>query len=574
MIKLAIYGKGGIGKSTCTANLSAALAKLANLTVSVKNTNLSLGEREGVVVYGLNNSTITDTLAENPDETQQIALGDANGFAVVKDSGYRHKSFDFETVTLDGMMPKNAAASADDASEEDIVLALDEGDILAAYDISLSDNGAEYQPDAEHPIAVEIASDDIMAEDADGIEVWHIADDGTAEKIEGVVVEDGKVSFRASSFSVYAVTSTPRKTFLFYNDRLMNSPYLFTLEGSGQTTNKQILKNGESLVMPQLPELLNGDTFLGWYVITDDESTDYQQAFDEAVTVTADETINLYAKYAQVRYVTFYAARVVNNDETIWPVTFTRSAVLSDGTAAVTISDVTANPVTEADVFLGWTDTAAHATASDRTDFVLGSDYAGSLNAVTSGGVTTITITGDTKLYPVFATAHWFRFSSGEAGNGATYQAPFYQLTGQTHSALGTVSRAGYEFKGWYTAEDENHNGTGTQVTDASGQVVPNLNIDGVASSNADGNMTLSDNITLYAKWEASTSSYNIVYWVEQRSDETPLSSSEKKYDYLKMISLTATTNSTVSLSVLGSSYTNITQIGSEIGRASCRERV
>ena len=26
MIKLAIYGKGGIGKSTCTANLSAALA--------------------------------------------------------------------------------------------------------------------------------------------------------------------------------------------------------------------------------------------------------------------------------------------------------------------------------------------------------------------------------------------------------------------------------------------------------------------------------------------------------------------------------------------------------------------
>ena len=27
MIKLAIYGKGGIGKSTCTANLAAAFAK-------------------------------------------------------------------------------------------------------------------------------------------------------------------------------------------------------------------------------------------------------------------------------------------------------------------------------------------------------------------------------------------------------------------------------------------------------------------------------------------------------------------------------------------------------------------
>ena len=35
MIKLAIYGKGGIGKSTCTANLAAAFASLGKRVIQI-----------------------------------------------------------------------------------------------------------------------------------------------------------------------------------------------------------------------------------------------------------------------------------------------------------------------------------------------------------------------------------------------------------------------------------------------------------------------------------------------------------------------------------------------------------
>ena len=35
MIKIAIYGKGGIGKSTCTANLSAAFASLGRKVIQI-----------------------------------------------------------------------------------------------------------------------------------------------------------------------------------------------------------------------------------------------------------------------------------------------------------------------------------------------------------------------------------------------------------------------------------------------------------------------------------------------------------------------------------------------------------
>lgn len=98
-----------------------------------------------------------------------------------------------KTVTLEGLMPEGAEAVAVDVS--------DSHDGVAAYDISIKDGKNEYQPGEEHPIKVEIV-DPVITEN---ITLWHIHDDGTREQVLNFAVEDGKVSFYATGFSVYEI---------------------------------------------------------------------------------------------------------------------------------------------------------------------------------------------------------------------------------------------------------------------------------------------------------------------------------------------------------------------------------
>ena len=114
-------------------------------------------------------------------------------------------------VTLDGLMPKNAAAEAVDVTEmiaeQDIVSSpiYDDSSVVVAYDITISDGSGEFQPDSSRPICVEIYDPSIT--DSANTELWHISDDGNREQISGFDVEDGKVSFYAEGFSVYAIVN-------------------------------------------------------------------------------------------------------------------------------------------------------------------------------------------------------------------------------------------------------------------------------------------------------------------------------------------------------------------------------
>ena len=128
---------------------------------------------------------------------------------VAENVGYTHQSIELypngrqsaESVTLDGMMPRGAVATAVDVS--------DDYTGLAAYDITITKSGNEYQPTESRPIFVEIVDPAIKGE---AFELWHIRDDDVREQILDFTAEEGKISFYAAGFSVYEIVEGPAPT--------------------------------------------------------------------------------------------------------------------------------------------------------------------------------------------------------------------------------------------------------------------------------------------------------------------------------------------------------------------------
>lgn len=112
-------------------------------------------------------------------------------------------------VTLNGMMPHNAVATVTDVTSDypDSAKSADgpagTSSVIAAYDITITDGGKEYQPGEKAPIYVEIAHPKINSEAE--TQLWHIMDNGTREEIKDYTIENGKLSFYATGFSIYEI---------------------------------------------------------------------------------------------------------------------------------------------------------------------------------------------------------------------------------------------------------------------------------------------------------------------------------------------------------------------------------
>ena len=129
----------------------------------------------------------------------------SDGLHVIKASELNLDTEPDATVKAQRYHADNAVATVTDvtgdyAADFDV---LEPSSVIAAYDITITHDDKEYQPDEKKPIHVEIAHPGISGNTE--TKLVHIKDDGTREEIEDFTVENGKLSFYATGFSIYEI---------------------------------------------------------------------------------------------------------------------------------------------------------------------------------------------------------------------------------------------------------------------------------------------------------------------------------------------------------------------------------
>jgi fibro-slime domain-containing protein len=191
-----------------TLSVSGPLSKVSAYHVIVRaRTEPQLQGRETVDFCQVRSGAVKNVLAQGIEHQSCIPLENADGvFALVQDSGLREQSLETEAVKLTGLMPKNAALSVTDVRDKSPETA--EGIVLAAYDITILDQGEVFQPASGHPIEVSIALNE-AAVGTKNLQLWHVRDDGGRERISDFALLDGRICFSASGFSVYEIVEAP-----------------------------------------------------------------------------------------------------------------------------------------------------------------------------------------------------------------------------------------------------------------------------------------------------------------------------------------------------------------------------
>ena len=130
------------------------------------------------------------------------------------------------------------------------------------------------------------------------------------------------------------------------------------------------------------------------------------------------------------------------------------------------------------------------------------------------------------------------------SGSGAEYMSPKYvsfeKSVGQSYANLPISRRPGYVFTGWYSKvnPDGSIPDDAVQWTDGQGLIQEDVQ-----------NVVLSEDITLYAGWQASSAVYSVVIWKQRVTD--PLDAKDlgtEKYDFEASVSLIGETGSAVSV--------------------------
>ena len=389
-----------------------------------------------------------------------------------------------DKVTLEGKMPEGASATAKSVSVD-----IEGQVVLAAYDITIYDaDGKEYQPeDGAIRVKIETSSVKEAVEERKDVSLYHMKDTGsTPEKITdkaSMTQTEKGIAFDAESFSVYVVTK-PETHFTL--------TYQFCDEDGTELIGKifkQILSDDETLSKPETPDR-DSKVFVGWYTaeLGGEKFTGFGSTARElnGGTLSKSKTVNLYARYESAYYV-FYMADNSDTPKVLYTQKYT------DG-SKVDASDVPFATDTE-NALVGWS-TTKNATTPD-TEWTINK--------------------ADITLYPVIKSAHWITYDS----QGGSIVEPVYVLSGSNTAEPAKPKRAGYTFGGWYT------NKACTQAFTFGS--------------------TLSESITLYAKWTAKEVNYTIVYWQQNPDDDN--------YSYKESETASGLTGSTTKVNPLLDKY-------------------
>ena len=171
---------------------------------------------------------------ENTDNTDYIDYTDsavavwgevpAGVYVVTEDVSARYQGFDPREAKTLTTGETNSFLSDGSGAEKHY-------SVLAAYDISLSLNGEEYQPEPGSPLTVTITNSAI--EEGMPLEIWHIHDDGFTEPVTDFSVEGNTVRFIAESFSVYLVCT--------YTVDFHFGDYTYSIAGESEITLSELL---------------------------------------------------------------------------------------------------------------------------------------------------------------------------------------------------------------------------------------------------------------------------------------------------------------------------------------------
>ena len=446
-------------------------------------------------------------------------------------------------ITLDGMMPVSAEVTVE--SEEK-----SPSDTLCAYDITITDTvGNSFQPEADSPITVEITNSIIGECDETSLHLWHIDEAGIREEVTDFTIQGNSVIFAATGFSLYEISQGEPElcTYVFYTPD-SNGDYkkYYYMTTTGKQICEQIIKDSDSLMMPQLPANAENKTFIGWYILDGTEGsfsvTETEVDFEEPQGFTSGGTVNIGAVYADCVYLIFHDQ--YNDTIGSYPIVGTRRGIVDNGTATISLDGIEVSyDDDDADathmVFAGWT-----LGSVSSPNGVAAGQNAPENAALVGDANNNYSVSVNTHLYPVFRESAWLTFSTGGIAEGA--QSIQMQIIGVDEAVtdLPVPVRTGYAFAGWYADEQK----TSKQISDSAGNIISNASLSGTTMEWSNGSLYLTGDTKLYAKWTPASADYTIVIWRQSVNDDVNASDADKTYDYAESYQFTATTESSVSV--------------------------